>query len=327
MTHNEIVEMLEETNLPIAYDHFAEGESPDPPFICFLFPGSDNFSADGRVYLKIRNVNVELYTDLKDPELEDVQRKIDEARDAKAAYSVFATFTGNTEGRPEQITDCTDAVLTFLERFMKRPEQTEIASEADDRYIRLSEEDIPEIIAALRNQKNGEKFTSLFDDGMIPDGLSQSEADASLCAMIAFRTGPDPEMIDAIFRESALYRDKWDRADYAKATIKAGIRACKGVFHHSLRIQPDFVLTDSKGRLYVSATRLADHVGKHCTYLLVTEAQRGSYKKYVYKDGVYQLYSDDRFKGLIRQQIADYDKDLVKMSVVDEAFKKVREVL
>ena len=70
MTHNEIVEMLEETNLPIAYDHFADGESPDPPFICFLFPGSDNFSADGRVYLKIRNVNVELYTDLKDPELE-----------------------------------------------------------------------------------------------------------------------------------------------------------------------------------------------------------------------------------------------------------------
>lgn len=71
MTHNEIVEMLEETNLPIAYDHFAEGESPDPPFICFLFPGSDNFSADGKVYLKIRNVNVELYTDLKDPELEE----------------------------------------------------------------------------------------------------------------------------------------------------------------------------------------------------------------------------------------------------------------
>lgn len=71
MTHNEIVEMLEETNLPIAYDHFAEGESPDPPFICFLFPGSDNFSADGRVYLKVRNVNVELYTDLKDPELEE----------------------------------------------------------------------------------------------------------------------------------------------------------------------------------------------------------------------------------------------------------------
>ena len=71
MTHNEIMEMLEETSLPIAYDHFAEGESPDPPFLCFLYPGSDNFAADGRVYYKINTVHVELYTDVKDPELEE----------------------------------------------------------------------------------------------------------------------------------------------------------------------------------------------------------------------------------------------------------------
>lgn len=70
MTHNEIVEMLEETSLPVAYDHFAEGESPEPPFVCFLFPGSDNFSADGVVYFKINTVHVELYTDVKNPELE-----------------------------------------------------------------------------------------------------------------------------------------------------------------------------------------------------------------------------------------------------------------
>lgn len=70
MTHEEILGMLGEAELPVAYDHFAEGESPDPPFICFLFPSSDNFSADGRVYLKIRRVSVELYTDAKDPETE-----------------------------------------------------------------------------------------------------------------------------------------------------------------------------------------------------------------------------------------------------------------
>lgn len=70
MTHNTLMEMLEETALPIAYDHFAEGESPDPPFICFLYPGSDNFAADGRVYLKISEVHVELYIDEKNPELE-----------------------------------------------------------------------------------------------------------------------------------------------------------------------------------------------------------------------------------------------------------------
>ena len=71
MTHNEIVEMLEETNLPLAYDHFAEGDSPDPPFLVFLFPSSDNFSADGQVYFKIDNLHVELYTDRKQPDVEN----------------------------------------------------------------------------------------------------------------------------------------------------------------------------------------------------------------------------------------------------------------
>lgn len=70
MTHEEVVKMLEESNLPIAYDHFAEGEAPEPPFICFLFPGSDNFSADNIVYAEFQNLSVELYTDEKDPELE-----------------------------------------------------------------------------------------------------------------------------------------------------------------------------------------------------------------------------------------------------------------
>ena len=70
MTYEAIVGMLKETGLPIAYDHFAEGESPDPPFICFLFPSSDNFAADGKVYQRIDNLQIELYTDLKDPPLE-----------------------------------------------------------------------------------------------------------------------------------------------------------------------------------------------------------------------------------------------------------------
>jgi hypothetical protein len=66
MTMDELVAMLQEMGLPFAYDHFAEGESPKPPFICYLLPGSDNFSADGRVYFKINEVRIEVYTDRKD---------------------------------------------------------------------------------------------------------------------------------------------------------------------------------------------------------------------------------------------------------------------
>ena len=68
---DELVKIIEEMGIPFAYDHFAEGESPNPPFLCYLLPGSDNFSADGRVYYKMSEVRIELYTDFKDVSLEE----------------------------------------------------------------------------------------------------------------------------------------------------------------------------------------------------------------------------------------------------------------
>lgn len=68
---DELVKIVEEMGIPFAYDHFAEGESPDPPFLCYLLPGSDNFAADGRVYYKMSEVRIELYTDFKDVSLEE----------------------------------------------------------------------------------------------------------------------------------------------------------------------------------------------------------------------------------------------------------------
>lgn len=71
MTYDEIFEIAEEAGLPVVYDHFAEGESPDPPFLIFLYPSSNNFSADGKVYVKINLLRFELYTDKKQPDIEE----------------------------------------------------------------------------------------------------------------------------------------------------------------------------------------------------------------------------------------------------------------
>ena len=67
---NELLTIMSEIDIPSAYDHFAEGESPAPPFICYLIPGSDNFAADGKAYFKAEQVHLELYTDRKDPDIE-----------------------------------------------------------------------------------------------------------------------------------------------------------------------------------------------------------------------------------------------------------------
>ena len=50
MTYEQIAEMMEEMELPFAYHHFAEGESPAPPFLLFLSPRENTFSADNSMY-------------------------------------------------------------------------------------------------------------------------------------------------------------------------------------------------------------------------------------------------------------------------------------
>ena len=83
MTIENLVEMLQKTGIPFAYDHFAEGESPKPPFICYLLPGSNNFAADGKVYFKINQVRIQLYTDSKDLA---VERKVEMVMDESGIF-------------------------------------------------------------------------------------------------------------------------------------------------------------------------------------------------------------------------------------------------
>ena len=82
-----LLSVLDSIGIPYAYDHFTEGESPEPPFLCYLLPGSSNFSADGKVYHKISEVRLELYTDFK--ALASEQK----AEDALAAAGIFYNKT------------------------------------------------------------------------------------------------------------------------------------------------------------------------------------------------------------------------------------------
>ena len=71
MTYEEIHDMMQEIGLPFAYHHFAEGESPSPPFLLFLSTGANTFGADDLVYYSFKQLDVEVYTDKKDPALEE----------------------------------------------------------------------------------------------------------------------------------------------------------------------------------------------------------------------------------------------------------------
>lgn len=70
MTLVEVNKMVESIGLPYEYYEFKEGESPNPPFICFFYGPSDDLYADNENYQDIRKLNIELYTSFKDFALE-----------------------------------------------------------------------------------------------------------------------------------------------------------------------------------------------------------------------------------------------------------------
>ena len=70
-----------------------------------------------------------------------------------------------------------------------------------------------EILARARQAANGEAFEMLWA-GDASGFASRSEADLALCSRLAFWTGGDPGRVDALFRQSGLYRPKWDERHY-----------------------------------------------------------------------------------------------------------------
>ncbi|MBO6138365.1 MAG: nucleoside triphosphatase [Lachnospiraceae bacterium] len=152
-----------------------------------------------RYYINNRNIGLEVYV---------------------AGYtSRFVTVTGNAISNIG-IEDRAEALTEILEKYMVRPGKPVSHASAPGSY--LSDDSVLTKISA---SKQAEKFNALWN-GIIPDGKSHSEADAALCAMLAFWCGGDTDQMDKLFRQSALMRDKWNRDDYREATLSKAVAMC-----------------------------------------------------------------------------------------------------
>lgn len=69
MIQSELYTILKATGFPVAYSHFNATTNtplPSPPYITYLSAYSSNMKADNKVYKKIDNFQIELYTKTKD---------------------------------------------------------------------------------------------------------------------------------------------------------------------------------------------------------------------------------------------------------------------
>ncbi len=136
----------------------------------------------------------------------------------------FLSITGNAVQTVETVPTCQGALDWLYEKYFKRVEAPQVAPSAElDDSPEITND---EVLDMVRRSKRSVEFDLLYLNGSTGD---HSSDDLRLCSMLAFYT-QDPEQIDAIFRESALYRDKWNRADYRCATIQKAIAGLKSKY-------------------------------------------------------------------------------------------------
>jgi len=91
-----------------------------------------------------------------------------------------------------------------------------------------------EVLTKAMESRNGQLFSTLYDGKWEGIYNSQSEADLSFCSLLAFWCGRDKTQMNRIFRQSGLYREKWDRKQgattYGNSTLDKAIRECRDIY-------------------------------------------------------------------------------------------------
>src|SRR5215212_6553048 len=136
------------------------------------------------------------------------------------SHSRYFTVSGkHFEGTPRTIENRQEQILALRRRVLGEPATNGREGTRSVASSGLSNE---EIVVKAAAAENGEKFRWLWA-GDTSDYTSVSEADQALCSLVAFWTGPDPDRIGELFRQSGLYRKKWERKDYRERTVSKAL--------------------------------------------------------------------------------------------------------
>lgn len=171
-------------------------------------------------------------------------------RGAVEMYSTlrYFTVTGNQFGLEYPFSDCTERVAVMHRKYLG---EEETAAGAQEAALPMptgrgtnADMSVDAILRRMFDSKHGQKLQDLYNGSWerygIGDG-SQSSADQAFCNTLAFWCRCDAALMDAIFRRSGLYRQKWDKRrgakTYGQITIDRAIKDCRDIWEPQERVQ------------------------------------------------------------------------------------------
>ena len=171
-------------------------------------------------------------------------------RGAVEMYSTlrYFTVTGNQFGLEYPFSDCTERVAVMHRKYLGEEENAAGAQKAAPPMPTgrgtNADMSVGAILRRMFDSKHGQKLQDLYNGSWerygIGDG-SQSSADQAFCNTLAFWCRCDAALMDAIFRRSGLYRQKWDKRrgakTYGQITIDRAIKDCRDIWEPQERVQ------------------------------------------------------------------------------------------
>ena len=171
-------------------------------------------------------------------------------RGAVEMYSTlrYFTVTGNQFGLEYPFSDCTERVAVMHRKYLGEEETVAGAQKAalpmPAGLGTNADMSVDAILRRMFDSKHGQRLQDLYNGSWerygIGDG-SQSSADQAFCNTLAFWCRCDAALMDAIFRRSGLYRQKWDKRrgakTYGQITIDRAIKDCRDIWEPQERVQ------------------------------------------------------------------------------------------
>jgi putative DNA primase/helicase len=181
------------------------------------------------------------------------------------------------------------------------------------------------------SSKDGSKIKALYNGQWQALGYeSQSQADQALCNYLAFWFNKDFDTIDEVFKNSVLYREKWDRPDYKELTINNAINDCNKSYQEymyerqhensQVAVNSEYIYTNDKGKTCVNTGLLANYIRNNYNYMIVRKQGYDNDFLYWYESGYYKRMSANEFKGKIKQFIP---VEIRKPNQWEESYKEL----
>lgn len=144
----------------------------------------------------------------------------------------YVTITGHTLKGYQTIENREQELMKVLELYMKQPKPE--TTTTPKQTTTANGNPITDDAELIKKASENEKFYKLWSGNTEDYENDDSRADAALCSILAFWTQKDAERIDRLFRQSGLYRDKWDKRNaggtYGSRTIQKAIESCNSVY-------------------------------------------------------------------------------------------------